>query len=155
MKGELSLNLNDYVWKILRRKLLSSLENKCKGFNSSNQSLDEKILKILNFQTVREIKLLPILEAGKRNWKGASPQTWWLSLSTVAIQLSWYKDSKTQFEYTPYNEDFFFSDDTSATKFLWKSLYVQLFIYFYRNFCRENIGGDKQPTYNATKDKTT
>lgn len=45
MKGELSQNLNDYVWKILRGKLLSSLENKCKGFNSSNQSSDEQNLK--------------------------------------------------------------------------------------------------------------
>lgn len=44
MKGELSLN-NDYVWKTLRGKLLSSLENKCKEFNSSNQNLDEQNLK--------------------------------------------------------------------------------------------------------------
>lgn len=49
MKDELSLNLNDYIWKILRGKLLSSLENKGKGFNSSKQSLDEQNLKKMKF----------------------------------------------------------------------------------------------------------
>lgn len=49
MKGELLLNLNHDVWKILRGKLLYSLEHKCKGFNSSNQSLDEQNLKKIKF----------------------------------------------------------------------------------------------------------
>lgn len=49
MKGELSLNLNDYVWKILRGKLLSIPENKGKGLNSSKQSLDEQNLKKMKF----------------------------------------------------------------------------------------------------------
>jgi len=49
MKGELALNLYDYVWETLRGKLLSSLADKGIRLNSCKQTSDEQNLKKMKF----------------------------------------------------------------------------------------------------------